>query len=157
MLGLSGAYNIWPVSPAKWVLRQLDHAAIYLMIGGTYTVFMAQMNSDLGVAALLGVWSTAAVGISLKLLLPGRLERVSIGLYMLLGWSGLAIFRTILAAIPTMSLWLLAVGGVIYTAGVAFHLWRTLRFHNAIWHVFVLVAACCHYCAVIAWLVSRGT
>jgi hemolysin III len=155
MLGLSGAYNICPVSPAKWVLRRLDHAAIYLMIGGTYTVFMVQMNSTLGVAALLGVWSTAAVGIALKLLLPGRLERMSIGLYVLLGWSGVAVSRTILATIPPTSLWLLAVGGVVYTAGVAFHLWRSLRFHNAIWHVFVLVAACCHYCAIITWLVFR--
>jgi hemolysin III len=155
MLGFSAAYNIWPISPTKWILRRLDHSAIYLMIGGTYTIFVAQMKNSLSSPALLvGVWLTAAVGIVLKLLFPDRLERTSIVLYVLLGWSGVAIFQTISTSLPASSLWLLAIGGVVYTLGIGFHAWRSLRFHNAIWHVFVLVAACCHYSAVVNCLVS---
>jgi hemolysin III len=155
MLGLSAAYNIWPVSPTKWILRRLDHSAIYVMIGGTYTGFLAQMKTGfVSTALLVGVWSTAALGIALKLLLPGRLDRMSIVLYVLLGWSGVAAFQIISAILPATSLWLLAAGGLTYTAGVAFHVWRTLRFHNAVWHACVLVAACCHYSAIVNCLVS---
>jgi hemolysin III len=150
MLGLSAAYNIWPISPTKWILRRLDHSAIYVMIGGTYTPFMAQLQSTFAsVTVLVGVWSTAAVGIALKLLFPGRLDRWAVVLYVILGWSGLMIFQKLSAAIPALSLWLLAIGGVVYTAGIAFHMCKSLRFHNAIWHVFVLVAACCHYFAIV--------
>jgi hemolysin III len=74
MLALSAAYNMWPVSPAKWVLRRFDHSAIYLLIAGTYTPFLAQMKGVLASAGLgLGVWLSALIGIALKLALPGRL------------------------------------------------------------------------------------
>src|SRR5258708_26944324 len=78
MLALSAAYNMWPVSPAKWVLRRFDHSAIYLLIAGTYTPFLAQMKSVLVSAGLgVGVWLSAAIGMGLKLALPGRLERLA--------------------------------------------------------------------------------
>jgi hypothetical protein len=79
MLALSAAYNMWPVSPAKWVLRRFDHSAIYLLIAGTYTPFLAQMKSVLASAGLgLGVWLSAVIGIALKLALPGRFDRLAI-------------------------------------------------------------------------------
>ena len=154
MLGFSAAYNIWPVSRIKWALRRFDHSAIYLMIGGTYTPFIAQMQAGLIAAGLLmGIWLTAAVGVALKLLLPGRFDGMAVALYLLLGWSGAVVYGPIAAILPNVSLWLLAAGGVLYTTGVIFHLWRSLRFHNAIWHGFVLLAACCHYSAVFDCLV----
>lgn len=153
MLGFSAAYNVWPVSRTKWVLRRFDHSAIYVMIAGTYTPFVAQMQTGLVSAGLLiGVWVTAAVGVVLKLLLPGRFDRMSILLYVLLGWSGAAVCRPLAASLSDIGLWLLVAGGVLYTAGVAFHLWEKLRFHNAIWHGFVLVAACCHYSAIFRYV-----
>jgi hemolysin III len=137
MLALSAAYNLWPISPIKWALRRFDHSAIYMMIGGTYTPFIAQLQSGFVSAGLLvGVWSTAAVGVALKLLHPDRFNRTAIVLYLLLGWSGAAVYEPIAAALPISSIWLLAAGGVLYTTGVVFHLWRSLRFHNAIWHGF---------------------
>ena len=85
MLALSAAYNMWPVSPVKWVLRRLDHSAIYLLIAGTYTPFLAQMKNALASAGLgIGVWLSAAVGMALKLALPGRFDRLSIILCLLL-------------------------------------------------------------------------
>ena len=150
MLGFSAAYNTWPVSGAKWVLRRFDHSAIYVMIAGTYTPFIAQMKGDLvSMGLLIGVWLTAVVGITLKLLLPGRFDRLAVVLYLLLGWSGAVVYEPVAAALPSLSIWLLAVGGALYSMGVVFHVWRSLRFQNVIWHAFVLVAACCHYSAVL--------
>ena len=126
------------------------------MIAGTYTAVSAQMNSDVApIGLLIGVWITAAIGIALKLLFPGRFDRLSLLLYLLLGWSGVLVLDPIAAALPGASLWLLAVGGIIYSIGVIFHRWESLRFQNAIWHGFVLVAACCHYCAIL-YCVSHG-
>jgi len=152
MLGFSAAYNLWPVSRIKWVLRRFDHSAIYLLIAATYTPFIAQMkNSLLATTLLAGVWTVAAVGIVLKLTLPGRFDRLSIVLYLALGWSGVMMYDVI-AALPPSTLWLLGAGGALYTTGVIFHFWESLRFQNAIWHVFVVLAAACHYTAVIEYL-----
>ena len=151
MLGFSAAYNMWPISPVKWVLRRFDHSAIYLMIAGTYTPFVGQLKDGVASAGLLlGVWLTAIIGVALKLLLPGRFDRMAIALYLILGWSCVVAYGPISAALPNASLWLLVAGGVLYSIGVIFHAWRKLRFHNAIWHGFVLAAACCHYSAVLA-------
>ena len=152
MLGFSAAYNLWPVSRIKWVLRRFDHSAIYLLIAATYTPFMAQVkNGPVGSALLAIVWTVAAVGITLKLTLPGRFDRLSIALYLLLSWSGVMMYDVI-APLPASTLWLLGAGGLLYTAGVIFHLWSSLRFQNAIWHAFVVFAAACHYSAVLDYL-----
>jgi len=153
MLAFSAAYNLWPVSPVKWVLRRFDHSAIYLLIAGTYTPFLGQMKNALASAGLgIGVWLSAAVGMALKLALPGRFDRLAVILCLLLGWSGVIAYDSLASAIPSSSLWLLAIGGILYSLGTLFHVWRRLRFHNAIWHGFVLLAASCHYSAVLACL-----
>jgi hemolysin III len=153
MLALSAAYNMWPVSPAKWVLRRFDHSAIYLLIAGTYTPFLAQMKSVLALAGLgVGVWFSAVIGIALKLALPGRFDRLAIVLCLLLGWSGVIVYDSLATTLPAASVWLLLIGGILYSLGTVFHVWRGLRFHNAIWHGFVLLAASCHYWAVLACL-----
>jgi len=153
MLAFSAAYNLWPVSPVKWVLRRFDHSAIYLLIAGTYTPFLGQMKNALASAGLgIGVWLSAAVGMALKLALPGRFDRLAVILCLLLGWSGVIAYDSLSSAIPSSSLWLLAIGGILYSLGTLFHVRRRLRFHNAIWHGFVLLAASCHYSAVLACL-----
>src|SRR6516225_7283164 len=116
MLTFSAAYNMWPVSPVKWVLRRFDHSAVYLLIAGTYTPFLGQMKSALVSAGLgIGVWLSAAVGMALKLALPGRFDRLAIILCLLLGWSGVIAYDSLVTL---------------------FHVWQRLRFQNAIWHVF---------------------
>src|SRR5262247_3817419 len=155
MLAFSAAYNMWPVSPTKWVLRRFDHSAIYLLIAATYTPFLGQMKNALASAGLgIGVWLSAAAGVTLKLALPGRFDRLSIILCLLLGWRGIVAYDSLASAIHGPRLWLLAGGGILYSFGTLFHLWERLRFHNAIWHGFVLLAASCHYSAVLACLLS---
>ena len=153
MLALSAAYNMWPVSPAKWVLRRFDHSAVYLLIAGTYTPFLVQMKNVLASVGLgVGVWLSAVIGIALKHALPGRFDRLAIVLFLLLGWSGVIAYDSLASALPSASLSLLAIGGILYSVGALFHVWRGLRFQNAIWHGFVLLAASCHYAAVLACL-----
>jgi len=153
MLALSAAYNMWPVSPAKWVLRRFDHSAIYLLIAGTYTPFLVQMKNVLASVGLgVGVWLSAVIGIALKLALPGRFDRLAVVLFLMLGWSGVIAYDSLASALPSASLSLLAIGGILYSVGALFHVWRGLRFQNAIWHGFVLLAASCHYAAVLACL-----
>ena len=149
MLVLSATYNLWPVSPAKWVLRRFDHSAIYVLIAATYTPIIMELKDNLlAIVLLAGVWCLAIVGILLKLLLPGRFDRLSTGLYLAMGWSGVMLYDHVTAALPMTALWFIAVGGVLYSLGVVFHAWQRLRFQNAIWHCFVLLGAACHYTAV---------
>src|SRR5437868_7852099 len=150
MLVLSATYNLWPVSRAKWVLRRFDHSAIYVLIAATYTPFIMEIrDSVFAIALLIGVWCVAIVGIVLKLALPGRFDRLSVGLYLAMGWSGFMLYDAVVTALPAMALWLIVSGGVLYSLGVIFHAWRRLRFQNVIWHCFVLLGAACHYTAVL--------
>jgi hemolysin III len=150
MLGFSAAYNLWPVSRSKWLLRRLDHSAIYILIAATYTPVFAQLQDRVFAMSLLaGVWSVAVIGVVLKLFFPGRFDRISVGLYLAMGWSGIIAYDSGLSSLPQLALWFIAAGGLLYSFGVIFHAWRRLRFQNAIWHCFVLLGAACHYTAVL--------
>ncbi|MBU6462574.1 MAG: hemolysin III family protein [Bradyrhizobium sp.] len=149
MLVLSATYNLWPISPAKWLLRRFDHSAIYALIAATYTPLITELGAGtFEMVLLVGLWSIAAVGVSLKLALPGRFDRLSIAIYLVMGWSGLLLYHTLLAGAPVLTVRLVLTGGLLYTAGVPFHIWQRLRFQNAIWHCFVLLAAACHCAAI---------
>jgi hemolysin III len=150
MLGISATYNLLPVSRWKWWLRRLDHSAIYVLIAATYTPFIVQMKGSMtAIALLIGVWSVAIVGSFLKIALPGRFDRLSIVLYLAMGWSGVMVYDTVVASLSPLTLGLIAAGGILYSLGVIFHVWERLRFQNAIWHAFVLLGAACHYTAVL--------
>ena len=150
MLFLSATYNLWPVSRAKWILRRFDHSAIYVLIAATYTpVIMQVKDSIFALVLLIGVWCVAIVGVVLKLALPGRYDRLAVGLYLAMGWSGVMLYDAVVTALPTMAMWFVVAGGALYSFGVIFHAWQRLRFQNAIWHGFVLLGAACHYTAVL--------
>jgi hemolysin III len=85
----------------------------------------------------------------MKLICPRRIERVSTVAYLALGWIILVEMRPLLSSVDVQTAVLIGVGGVLYSIGTGFHLWRRLPFHNAIWHSFVLVAASCHYAAIL--------
>jgi len=150
MLGFSAAYNLWPVSPRKWLLRRFDHSAIYILIAATYTPIFAQLSdSGFALALLAGVWCVAIVGVAIKLFLPGRYDKIAVALYLAMGWSGVMAYDAGLATLPSTTLWFIGAGGLLYSFGVIFHAWQRLRFQNAIWHGFVLLGAACHYTAVL--------
>jgi hemolysin III len=145
----SAGYHVAMRPKLKEWLRRLDHAAIFLMIAGTYTPFiLIKMNNAWGLGLLAVVWGMAAIGIAIKLFAPRYLEGISTALYLMQGWAILAAWEPLMTAVSGHVLTLLMVGGVLYTVGVVFHLWERLPFQNAIWHGFVLSAASCHYAAV---------
>jgi hemolysin III len=145
----SAFYHVAMRPKLKEWLRRLDHAAIFLMIAGTYTPFiLIKMNNAWGLGLLAVVWGMAAIGIAIKLFAPRYLEGISTALYLMQGWAILAAWEPLMTAVSGQVLTLLMAGGVLYTVGVVFHLWERLPFQNAIWHGFVLSAASCHYAAV---------
>jgi hemolysin III len=111
-------------------------------------------DSVMAMVLLAGVWCVAIVGIVFKLVLPGRFDRLSVGLYLAMGWSGVMLYGRVVATLPTLALGFVAAGGALYSLGVIFHAWQRLRFQNAIWHCFVLLGAACHYTAVLDLIMS---
>ncbi|CCD91569.1 Hly-III related proteins [Bradyrhizobium sp. ORS 375] len=148
-LSTSAAFNLWPISPAKWLLRRLDHSAIYVLIASTYMPFIARVQQPgVKLALLVSLWSTTAAGATVKLLMPGRYDRLALVAYLLMGWCGLTLCRAQADTLPPAVNWLMIGGGVSFSVGVVFHLWRRLRFQNAIWHCFVLMGIVLHYFAI---------
>jgi hemolysin III len=149
MLGFSAAYNLWPASPVKEMLRRLDHAAIFVMIAGTFTPFlMARVGGAAGFGLLAFAWSVAIAGVVMKLVYPRRWERVTVALYIGLGLSIVVVADQLAQVISPVSGYLLIAGSAMYILGVVFHLWERLPYQNAIWHWMVLIAAVLHYSAV---------
>lgn len=155
MLVLSASYNLWPISPVKWLLRRFDHSAIYLLIAATYTPFILEVkDSVFALTLLVCVWCVAIIGIVLKLRYPGRFDRVAVGIYLAMGWSGVMLYGPVVRVLPALVVGFIFAGGLLYSFGVIFHAWRRLRFQNAIWHGFVLAGAACHYTAVLDLVLS---
>lgn len=150
MLLCSALYHHGRGSARRDLLRRLDHAAIFVMIAGTYTPFTVnRLPLAWSVTMTVAIWGIAAAGAALKLARPRLLERVSVLPYLLLGWIGLVALAPLLAVLDRQTLILLGAGGALYTLGTLFHLWHRLPFQNAVWHGFVLSAAACHYAAVL--------
>lgn len=151
----SAAYNLAPVGPIKSYLRRLDHAAIFVMIAGTYTpVALLAVGGTPGTILLVFVWSIGLLGAVMKIVFPGRFERLSFAAYLILGWAGLLALFPMMRVLTSEEIGFLALGGILYSAGAFVHLSLHLRYHNAIWHAFVVSAAACHYW-VILQLVTR--
>jgi hemolysin III len=148
MFAASAAYNLVPRHDLKEMLRRLDHAAIFVMIAGSYTPFAIVAGGSAGRALLIAVWAIAAAGVAVKLRFPRRFDKLSVLLYLAQGWIVLLALDPMIAALPAHALWLLLAGGIIYTLGVAFHLMEWMRFHNVFWHIFVLGGAACQFVAI---------
>lgn len=150
MLACSATYNVWRSCRRREWLRRLDHAAIFVMIAGTYTPLAVRLPGAWSVALTGGVWAAAAAGVVLKLCQPRCIEAVSVVLYLVLGWVGLVALEPLIGSVDGTALWLLLAGGIVYSAGVAFHLAHTLRYGRALWHGCVLTAAAVHYVALLS-------
>jgi hemolysin III len=151
MVGASELYAWGRGRRHHTLYRHLDHAAIFLMIAGTYTPFtLISFDGIHGRRLLAVIWAIALVGVLLKLIGPRRVEPLAIPLYLIMGWAVL-FDPGLLASLPASVIMLLVTGGVFYSVGIIFHLAR-VRYQEAIWHSFVLVAAVCHYAAVVRLL-----
>jgi hemolysin III len=150
----STLYHALPPSPAKTVFRTLDRAAIYVLIAGTYTPFtLVNLRGPWGWTLLGIVWGLAIVGVVLEATAPRRVRTLSVGLYLALGWLVAIAVRPLLAAVASVGLVLLVLGGLAYTTGIIFYAWRRLPYHHAVWHVFAMVGSVCHYFAVLFFVI----
>lgn len=149
MFGCSAAYHLVPAPDWKSLLRRLDQAAIFLKIAGTYTPFaLIKIGGPWGYSVFGAVWIAALAGATAKLILTSNWDGVSVILYVALGWAGIIILQPLVGSVSLTTIILLGSGGVLYTLGVVFHLWNSLPYQNAIWHLFVLAGTACHYAAV---------
>ncbi len=148
MLGASALYNMLPPIPSKEIARRLDHAAIFVMIAGTYTPLLVNRLPDYDATALgVFVWLGAVAGVVLALAYPHRYQRMKLALYLLLGWIGIIVIGPLASETREATVILLFLGGVAYSVGTGVHLLERVRFHNAIWHALVLLAASLHFIA----------
>ncbi len=149
----STSYHAAPVSRLKERLLRLDHAAIYLLIAGTYTPFtLSVLAGPLGWTLFGVVWTAAAFGVSYKLMAGVRYRRLSTAVYLCMGWLIVIAIRPLILAMPLAGvLWLVA-GGLAYTAGVGFYLSRRIRYGHLLWHLFVMAGTTCHFVAVLRYV-----
>ena len=144
----SACYHLMPWDHVRPTLRRLDHAAIFLKIAGTCTPMAALVGTAFAWTVLAAVWALALLGAAAKLLFwhePGRLGLVA---YLVLGWLGVLLLWPLADRLPGSALGLAAAGGLLYTFGVVFFAWESLRFSTAIWHGFVLAASGCFFAAI---------
>ncbi|MBN2231809.1 MAG: hemolysin III family protein [Deltaproteobacteria bacterium] len=154
MYTASTLYHSIPLPRAKAVLRFLDHAAIFLLIAGTYTPFaLVNLRGPWGWSLFGVIWGLAVLGIVLQAWLIRRGRLVMTALYVAMGWVALAAMKPLAAAVAPGGLVLLVGGGVAYTGGTVFYIWRRLPFNHAIWHLFVLAGSILHFFAVLFYVI----
>lgn len=144
----SALYHMTPWERLRPTLRRIDHAAIYVKIAATYTPIVALIGSAFAWIVLAVVWTLALAGAVMKLAFwrdPGRLGAA---LYLGLGWLSVLLAWPLVQTLPPAASILILGGGLLYSAGVIFFHWESLRFANAIWHGFVLAASACFFAAI---------
>jgi hemolysin III len=142
---------------AKRVLRRLDWAAIFLLIAGTYTPFtLVSLRGGWGWTLLALVWGLAILGIVLQVTFPARVRRLSIGIYLAMGWLVVIALEPLVHSLHPEGLMLLILGGLAYTLGLAFYGWRRLPYNHAVWHVFVLAGSACHFSCVLGYVIPSA-
>jgi len=156
MFGTSTLYHAARGPRVKAALRTLDHSAIYLLIAGTYTPFtIGVMRGSVGWTLFGTVWTLAVVGILAKVTGRLRIPMLSAALYVAIGWIGMFGIRQLSAGLTPAELAWLVAGGVIYTCGVPFYVWKRRPYAHAVWHVFVLAGVGCHFMAVLGVMSVR--
>ncbi len=137
----------------KHYLKIFDHAAIYLLIAGSYTPFtLYVIKGDWGFWMLTAIWSLAILGVVFKLFFVHRFKIFSTLIYLTMGWMALLAIQPLFENLPFEGLFLLVAGGLCYSVGVIFFLWEKLPFSHAVWHLFVLGGSVCHFFAVLLYV-----
>ena len=154
----STLYHALPGRRVKAVFQRLDHAAIYLLIAGTYTPFvLGPLRGGWGWSLFGVVWALAVLGIVLKSVFGIRLAVLSTVVYLVMGWLAVIAAGPLVAHVPAAGLQWLVAGGVLYTLGVAFFAWdQRVRYSHAVWHLFVLAGSVAHFCAVAQSIANAG-
>lgn len=147
----STIYHAVPDLELKKKLKKFDHISIYYLIAGSYTPFLlVNMRGTIGWTIFAAVWGLAIIGTCLKLLTSGSGTKAwSIGLYLIMGWMIVLASGELVEVVPTKGLTFLILGGMFYTLGIFFYVWKSRKYTHAIWHLFVLNGTIMHFFAVL--------
>jgi hemolysin III len=146
----------FPEGKVKRVFEILDYVSIYLFIAGTYTpVALVVIPGALGWVLFGLVWGLALSGIAFKIIVAERFKYLSTILYIVLGWLAVIAIKPLVAFLPQGGVQLLVAGGVLYTLGTIFYVWRLFPYHHGVWHVFVLGGSVCHFLMMILYVLPR--
>lgn len=153
----STLYHAIPTPEIKLKLKKFDHISIYYLIAGTYTPFMlVNMRGSVGWTVFGVIWGLALIGTVLKLCTQGSGTKAwSIGLYLLMGWLVVFASKQLAARLPDIGLTFLVLGGLFYTLGIFFYVWKSRQYTHAVWHFFVLSGTVMHFFAVLYSCVLR--
>lgn len=150
----STLYHSIQAPRTKNILQIVDHSAIYLLIAGTYTPFtLVNLRGPWGWSLFAAVWCLAFIGIAIQLGQMERWRRVSLVLYVGMGWIVLVAIKPLISSLATSGLILLLLGGLAYTVGILFYRWKSLKFNHAVWHIFVLAGSILHFFAVLFYVI----
>lgn len=153
----STLYHGFPHPKIKAPLKIFDHCAIYLLIAGTYTpVMLISLQGTWGYTLTAVIWSLALLGIMFKIFFRERFPKLSLFTYIFMGWLIVVAGTEMIAKVPNGGLILLAAGGLVYTLGTVFYVWEKIPYNHAIWHVFVLAGAACHFFAVYLFVIPAA-
>jgi len=145
--------HILPQGRAKDIFEILDHSAIYLFIAGTYTpILLILVGGWRGWTLLIGIWVIAAGGIVFKSFHVKKFVILSTIGYIMMGWMAVLVLDPIIHVLPLHGILLLFGGGLFYTIGSAFYVWRKLTYHHTIWHLFVLAGSVCHFILILVYV-----
>jgi hemolysin III len=154
MYTASTLYHSIPLPRAKAILRLFDHSAIFLLIAGTYTPFaLVNLRGPWGWSLLAVIWGLAFIGIALQARLIRHSRWVTILPYLAMGWIVVIAVKPLMESVAPGGLILLGSGGLAYTVGTLFYIWRRLPFHHAIWHGFVLLGSSLHFFAILFYVI----
>lgn len=149
----STLYHAFPTGKTKNIFEIFDHSAIYLLIAGTYTpLTLIALRNTLGWVIFGIVWGVAIVGVVFKVFWVKKFVIFSTSLYIAMGWMIIFAINSLIKIMTQQSIVFLVVGGALYTIGTIFYVWRKIKYHHAIWHLFVLAGSICHFFCIILLL-----
>ncbi|MFP4226373.1 MAG: PAQR family membrane homeostasis protein TrhA [Desulfobacterales bacterium] len=153
----STLYHAFPNGRIKHFLRLMDHSAIFLLIAGTYTpVLLVAMRGPWGWTLFGLIWAMAFAGLIFELAFLGRFKKVSLAIYIGMGWLAVIAIKPMLTMLPPGLLIYIVAGGLLYTTGIVFYVSKRLPYHHAIWHVFVLAGSVLHFLGMLFCLPYGG-
>lgn len=146
---MSSIYHGLKPSTAKNVFEILDHSSIYFLIAASYTPFLVLgLKSNLGITLLVIQWVICIIGITFKAFFTGKFKGISTIVYLIMGWMIVFSWTELVAKISPISLGFLITGGILYSLGTVFYMWKVCKFNHMIWHIFVILGSIAHYVAV---------
>ena len=154
---MSTLYHAFRGPRLKRVFKILDHNAIFILIAGTYTPLCLGTLQGAWRWSIFGViWGLAVLGIVVKSIFIGRMGWLSLAIYLGMGWIAVVAIRPLAQALPLGGLAWLFGGGLFYSLGTAFYAWKNLKFHHAVWHLFVLGGSMCHVMVVLLFVIPKA-